>query len=86
MTFPTSTSSSCARKPIIENITKPAKNDVSIFEIATINASLKVNQILFFETLSYAMHNMHSSFYNDNGFINNSRVPSKKNVFLLQKK
>lgn len=44
MTLPTSTSSSCARKPIIENITKPAKNDVKIFEIATINASLKIKR------------------------------------------
>lgn len=42
MTLPTSTSNSCARKPIIENMTKPAKNDVSILEIATINASLKL--------------------------------------------
>lgn len=44
MTFPTSTSNSCARKPIMENITKPAKNDVSILEMATINESLKINE------------------------------------------
>lgn len=39
-TLSTSTRSSWARKPIMQNMTRPAKNDVNMFATATINASL----------------------------------------------
>lgn len=37
----TPTCNSCAKNPITEKITKPAKKDVAMFETATISESLK---------------------------------------------